>query len=1116
MSFKEFKPSSFAIDNSTSIYLVTVLLTLIGVYSYLSLPKEQFPEVEIPTFTVVTIYAGASPEDVENLITRPIEQELKGIDGVDEISSISKQATSVITVEFETSKAQLVAQQEVNDAVDKARSELPQQLTEEPEVQDLDPSDQPIMNINLSGDFDLVQLKGYADEIQDEVESLIGINEVEIVGALEQEIQINVDLAKMKATGLTFNSIRQAVATKNVTISAGGIDMGSVERSVRVDAEIDSAAQLNDLVIQNPQGREVYLKNIAEITSGFADRESYARLNGRTVITLNVKKQGGANLIEASDRTVTAINELQATQFPDGLDITFTGDRSDDTRESVANLFNTVIMGFFFVVLVLMFIMGIQNAIFVGLAIPLSSLIAFAVMPTLDFSINIVVLFALILGLGIVVDNAIVIVENIYRFITTKDYGKVEAAKRAAGEIALPVITGTLTTMAPFVPLLFWGGIIGKFMVYLPITLILTLTASLAVALFMNPVFAVSFMEKEDGEKNANGDTESKNSLWITAGILAGIAVIFYLIGSWFMANLLIFMFLLYLLAEFVLKPAIGKFNASVLPGIQKRYNNSIAWLLKGRRPWYTLGGAVAGLVLSVVLLGIASPKVVFFAETPPNFVYIYTTMPVGTDLEETNKITQEIEEQVYDEIGRNNPDIKSVISNVAVGAASRSDMDKTPSDNKSKISISFVEYQDRVGDRNTTEMLEDIRANISGIPGADIVVEQEESGPPAGKPINIEVSGDDYDRLISLSSRFRNYIQQQGIAGIENLKSDLQTNNPEIIIDIDNVKANSYGVSNAQIGRQIRTALLGEPISTYREGEDEYDITLRLQEEDRSSITDLMNMDITTPQGKIPISAVANLRYTSSIGSINRIDLERVVTLSSNVTEGYNANEINAQIRSSLQDFNVPEGYSVQLTGEQEEQAETINFLGVALIAAVGLIFLILVLQFNSIGKSLIIMSQVLFSLIGVFLGFAIFGMDVSVVLTGMGIIAVAGIVVKNGIILVDYIDIMRDEGLSLAEAVIEGGATRLNPVLLTAASTILGLIPLAIGLNIDFYGLFASLDPNIFFGGDNAAFWGALAWTIIFGLAFATLLTLFLVPSMYYIGAKTKQKVKKKFNNS
>lgn len=1115
MSFKEFTPSSLAIENRTSVYLVTVLITLMGIYSYLTLPKEQFPEVEIPTFTVVTIYAGASPEDVENLITRPIEKELKAIDGVDEISSVSKQATSVITVEFETSKEQLVAQQEVNDAVEKARSELPQQLTQEPEVNDLNPSDQPIMNINLSGDYDLEELKTYADEIQDDVESLTGINEVEIVGALEKEIQINMDLAKMQSTGITFADVRQAVASRNVTISAGGIDMGRVERSVRVVGEVDSAAQLTDLVLQNTRGQEVYLKDIAEIKSGFADRESYARLNGETVITLNVKKQTGANLIEASDRTQQAVRQLQDTQFPEGLNITFTGDRSDDTRESVANLFNTVIMGFFFVVLVLMFIMGIQNAIFVGLAIPLSSLIAFAVMPALDFSINIVVLFALILGLGIVVDNAIVIVENIYRFITTKDYDKIEAAKRASGEIALPVITGTLTTIAPFVPLLFWGGIIGKFMVYLPITLILTLTASLVVALIMNPVFAVSFMEKEDKEKNGTNDAASRKSLWITAGVLGGIAVVFYLIGSWFIANLLIFMFLLYLLAQFVLKPAIAKFNETTLPWVQDRYHDTIQWVLQGRRPWYTLGGTVVGLILSIVLLGIVSPKVVFFAETPPNFVYIYNTMPAGTDLDVTNQVTQEIEDRVYEVIGQNNPNVKSVISNVAVGAAAPTDMDKTPSANKSKVSVSFVEYQNRTGDRSTQEILEEIRENMDGIPGAEIVVEQEQSGPPAGKPINIEISGDSYEQLVDLTREFQSYIQQQDIAGIEQLKSDLQVNNPEIIIDIDNVKANSYGLSNARLGGKIRTALLGEPISTYREGEDEYDITLRLQESDRQNITDLMNMEVATPQGEIPISAMADVRYTSSYGSINRIGLERVVTLSSNVEEGYNANEINGQIRTALQDFEVPEGYSIQLTGEQEEQAETINFLGVALVAAIGLIFLILVSQFNSIGKALIIMSQVVFSLIGVFIGFATFGMDISVVLTGMGIIAVAGIVVKNGIILIDYIDIMRAEGNKLKDAVIEGGAIRLNPVLLTAASTILGLIPLAIGLNIDFYGLFASISPNIYFGGDNAAFWGALAWTIIFGLAFATFLTLVLVPSMYYIGAQTKAKVKEKFGS-
>jgi multidrug efflux pump subunit AcrB len=1109
MSFKEFKISSLSIDNRTTVYLLTVLVTLMGVFSYLTLPKEQFPEVQIPTFNIVTIYAGASPADVENLITRPIEQELKGIDAVDEISSVSKQATSVITIEFETSKDQLVAQQEVNDAVEKARSELPQQLTQEPSVDDINPSDQPILNVNLSGNYDIVDLKQYAKDIQDKVESLQGINEAQIVGGLEREIQINTDMAKMQATGITFPQISQAVAQKNVTISGGGLDLGRMEHAVRVDGKVDSAHHLKNMILQNARGSDVYLKDIAEITGGFADRESYARLAGKPVITLNVKKQGGANLIEATDRTRAAIQEMQQSTLPEGLDITYTGDRSDDTRKSVSNLFNTVIMGFLFVVLVLMFIMGVENAIYVGLAIPLSSLIAFAVMPSLGFSINIVVLFALILGLGIVVDNAIVIVENIYRYINEGTYSKVEAAKRAAGEIALPVITGTLTTIAPFVPLLFWGGIIGKFMVYLPITMILTLVASLVVALVMNPVFAASFMEEEDGN-GTDADHDGDNTgLWIGGGIFAALAGIFYLFGNFFMGNLLIFLYGLYLLERFVLKPLIAKFNDSVLPRIQENYKAAIAWILQGNRPWYTLGAAIAGLVMSVVLLGIASPKVVFFSESQPNFVYIYNQMPVGTDLETTNEVTKEIEDRVYEVIGRDNPVVKSVISNVAVGAAAPSDMDKTQSANKSKVSISFVDYQYRQG-VSTQKILNDIRNNLKGIPSAEIVVEQEQSGPPTGKPVNIEIAGEDFDQLVGLSNKLQNFIASQDIAGIEELKSDLQVNNPEILVDIDEVKANSYNINNAQLGNQIRTALLGVPVSTFREGEDEYDITLRAQEEDRSNITRLMNMQVPTSGGMIPISAVADAEYTKSYGSINRIDLQRVVTLSSNVLEGYNANEINAQIRTALQDFEVPEGYSVALTGQQEDQAETMNFLSVALVAAVLLIFLTLVAQFNSIGKPVIIMSQVVFSLIGVFIGFATFGMNISVVLTGMGIIAVAGIVVKNGIILVDYTDILRNEGKELREAVIEGGRVRLNPVILTAASTILGLFPLAIGLNIDFYGLFASLDPNIYFGGDSAAFWGALAWTIIFGLGFATLLTLFLVPSMYYIGVQSKQKFK------
>ncbi|MEP1151518.1 MAG: efflux RND transporter permease subunit [Balneola sp.] len=1116
MKFKEFKISSLAINNRTSVYLLTVLITLIGVYSYIALPKESFPEVEIPIFNVVTIYAGASPSDIENVITRPIEKELKGLDGIKEITSVSKQATSIISIEFTTNKDKLVAQQEVSDAVDKARAELPAQLTQEPLVNDFNLDDQPILNINLSGNFDLVELKEFADEIQDQVESLSDVNEAEIIGALEREVQINVDLHKMQASGITFNDISLAVNNKNMTISAGQLDLGSMERSVRVDGEIEGAEDLQNLIIKNSNNDKVYLKDIASIVNGFADRESYASLNGEPVITINVKKKSGGNLIETSEATLAIIQDLKENQFPEQLIITTTGDQSQDTKDSVSNLFNTVILGFFFVVIVLMFIMGVQNAVFVGLAIPLSSIIAFAVMPLMDFSINIVVLFALILGLGIVVDNAIVIVENIYRHISKGELSKVDAAKKAAGEIALPVVTGTLTTIAPFFPLLFWTGIIGKFMFYLPVTLILTLVASLFVALVMNPVFAVSFMDETNDPINGNGKEHKSNKfLWAASAVILVLSALFYVTGGILVANILVFIYLLWLSERFILKPLIRKFNKSVLPKLERSYHNSIEWLLVGKRPWFTLMGASGFLIFSFFLLGIVSPKVVFFPEGEPNFVYVYNELPAGTNLEETNRINKIIEDRVYEVIGRDNPIVKSVISNVAVGANPTGSIDPTPSANKSKVSVEFVDFQYREG-ASTQELLNEIRDNVQGIPGTIITVEKEQNGPPTGKPINIEVSGEEFDEIITLTSKVKAHINSQNIAGIEELRSDLQVTNPEVIVDIDTEKANRYGLSNVQIGNTIRTALLGIPISTYKEAEEEYDVTLRLQLSDRSNITDLMNMTISTPSGNIPISAVATPRLETSFGAINRIDLDRVATLSSNVLTGYNANEINTEIRSALENFEIPQGYEVNLTGEQEEQAETGQFLIAALLSAVGLIFLILVMQFNSIGKAVIIMSQIGYSLIGVFIGFSAFGMDISVVLTGMGIIAVAGIVVKNGIILIDYIDLQRKEGASLKDAVIEGGSTRLNPVILTAASTILGLIPLAIGLNIDFYGLFASFEPNIYFGGDNASFWGPLAWTIIFGLGFGTLLTLFLVPSMYYIGVNTKAWFKDKTNRT
>ncbi len=798
MNFKEFKLSSLAINNSTTVYLLTVLITIIGAFAYIVLPKESFPEVEIPIFNVVTIYAGASPSDIENVITRPIEQELKGIDGIDKISSVSKQAVSIITVEFVTEKNKLVAQQEVNDAVDKARAELPLNLTQEPQVNDFNLDDQPIININLSGNYDLVELKKFADEIQDRLESLPDVNEAEIVGALEREIQINVDLNKMLANNLTFNDIRTAVTSKNVTISAGQIDIGPSERSVRVDGEIDQPQELETLIIKNKYGDPVYLKDIATIVDGFADRESYASLNGEPVVTVNVKKKSGGNLIETSEASIAIVEELQETQFPQDLKVTITGDRSETTRDSVSNLFNTVILGFFFVVLVLMFIMGVQNAVFVGLAIPLSSLIAFAVMPPLDFSINIVVLFALILGLGIVVDNAIVVVENIYRYVTKSELSKVDAAKKAVGEIAVPVIAGTLTTIAPFFPLLFWSGIIGKFMIYLPITLILTLVASLLVALVMNPVFAVSFMNDDEDHLTQKKEHDHRFIL-IISGVMVVLAGIMYLSGGIFLANLLVFIYLLWVSEKYVLQPLIRKFNHSVLPRLEKYYHDILQFILVGKRPWIILGSTVIFLLFSFYLLGIFTPKIVFFPENEPNFVYVYNEMPAGTDLDETYRVTKLIEERVYNVIGENNPIVKSVISNVAIGANPSQSIDPTPSPTKSKVTVEFVDFQYRNG-VSTKDLLTEIRNKLQGIPGTIITVEKETAGPPTGKPINIEIKGPDVEQIIVLSNQFKKHIESLNIPGIEELRSDLQVNNPEIIVDVDHEKANLFGINNAQL----------------------------------------------------------------------------------------------------------------------------------------------------------------------------------------------------------------------------------------------------------------------------------------------------------------------------
>lgn len=1114
--YKEFRPSSWAIDNKVTVFILSAIIILAGFSVYNSIPKEQFPEIVIPTVYVSTVYPGTSPADMENLVTKPIEKEIKGISGIKKLTSSSLQDFSNVIVEFDTEVDVAIAKQKVKDAVDKARSELPNDLPREPTVLEIDLSEIPIMFVNLSGNIDLSRLKDFAEDLKDEMEAIRTVNRVDMVGALEREVQIDVDMYKMQAAKITMDDIERAIKYENMTISGGSINTGEMKRAIRIVGEFSAVRDLNNIIVTSMPGTPVYLKDIATITDGFKEQESFARLNGENVITLNVIKRSGENLISTADDIRALLDELRG-DLPEELKITITGDQSTFTRTTVHDLTNTIIIGFILVTLVLMFFMGTTNAMFVGLSVPLSSFLAFLFMPSIDFTMNMIVLFSLLMALGVVVDDAIVVVENIHRLFGNGRRKIKDAAKMAAGEIFLPVLAGTLTTIAPFLPLAFWTGVVGKFMYFLPITLILTLTASLFVAYIINPVFAVQFMKAEEVVPTAATLKRKKRSLQLVSLGLAAAAAISYLLGSVGIGNFLIFVVGVLWLNRYILTPAIIRFQEKGWPKAQVAYERLIRWALRGHNPKFILGGTVLTFVGTILLTiwaaQIGRLKVDFFPNGDPNFVYVYISTPVGSDQTLTDSVTRVVEGRVATVLGHNNPLVESVIANVTIGAGDPMSGDRSAAPNKGKVTVAFVEFARRDGAK-TQPVLNEIREAVKGIAGVEIAVDKEQNGPPTGKPINIEVSGDDFDVLGATASGLKKYLDSLGIAGVEELKSDLEASKPELLIVIDRERAQREGLSTAQIGAEVRAAVFGKEVSKFRDANDEIPIQLRYDEVNRKDVDRLINARITYRDmnaggaiRQIPLSSVATIAYTTSYGSIKRKNQKRVVTLSSNVLGGFTANQVVADINKQLANFPVPEGYSIEMTGEQEDQAESGRFLSNALLISVGLIFMILVIQFNSINKTLIILSEILLSIIGVLLGFIITGMNMSVVMSGIGIVALAGIVVKNGILIVEYTDVMLAKpGTSLKEAIVQAGKIRMTPVMLTAFSTILGLIPLAIGLNIDFGSLFTALNPKIFFGGDSVTFFGPLSWTIIFGLAFATFLTLVLVPVMYYVSYRNQ----------
>ena len=1122
---KEFKLSSLSIDNGTSVFVLMFIIIILGVSTYNAIPKEQFPEVTLNQIFINTPHFGNSAVDIENLITRPIEKELQSIAGIDKITSTSIQDFSVIVAEFDTDEDIDDALRKVKDAVDKAKSELPDDLKTDPNVFDVDLSQLPIMTINLSGAYTNDELKEYGEYLEDKIEDLSEVSDVTIKGSLDREVKIDVDLYAAQSRQISFRDISMAISRENITMSGGEINKNDFRRAIRIIGEFTNIDQIKNLIVKSEQGLPIYLRDIADVSFGYQDRVSYARSGGLPVVSLDVIKRKGENLLSASDKIKEIVAKAKIEKLPEQMKVSIFNDQSIQTRDQVANLENSIIFGMLLVILVLLFFLGIRNATFVGVAIPFSMLLGFIVVGMLGYTLNMMILFGMIMALGMLVDNGIVVIENIYRH-RQEGYSPFEAAKRGTGEVAIPIIASTATTLAAFLPLAFWPGLMGSFMKFLPITLIIVLTSSLFVGLVINPVLASYFMKLEDHSI----ETKKKNRriALITSGIMLLIAIITHLMGILAFRNLLGFAILIVLVNTFVFNYIAEVFQGKFLPWLENLYNKIVHFAL--RVPILTLLGTVALFVLSLIVLGLSKPKVDFFPVNDPMYVNAFVDLPLGKDIEYTNKVMKQLEVKVIEALKPFEPIVEEVLTQIGENTADpNGPPEPGASPNKARLTVSFVPDKER-GDLSSKDALIAVREAVKGIPGVKVAVEGDKKGPPTGKPINLELRAENIDTLLTTSAAIIAYINSQNIGGIEELKADVELNKPQLIIHIDREAARRYEISTGQIASEIRTAVFGEEASKYKLGEDEYPIQIRLAEKYRNNIDDLLSQKITFRNpangriAQVPISAVASIEYGATYSSIKRKDLQRVVTVYSNVEENYNANEIVAQLKGIMQTYPLPKGVTYTFSGEQEEQAKAMAFLNRAFMIALMAIFFILVAQFNSVLTPVIIVLSIVFSTIGVFLGYAFSGDNFVIIMTGMGIISLAGIVVNNAIVLIDYVEISlaqkkKDLGIAPNESlpidefknvIAHAGAVRLRPVLLTAITTILGLLPMALGININFTTLVTHLDPEYYRGGDSADFWAPMSWTVIYGLTFATFLTLIVVPVLYYSFNRTTKWVK------
>ncbi len=1135
---KGFGLTTLAVKNAKTVFLIAVVIIIGGMGAYQTMPKENFPELKIPEIYIGIAKPGSSPKYMSEKISKAIEKEIGGIKLVDEINSNSVHGYTTIRVKFDFKMPVDEALGKVKDAVDQARTKTDfPKLPTEPNIFELDPSQMPILNINLRSENSAV-LKGVAEDLEKKIEELSEISEVDIRGLPEQEMRIEVDPIKAQSVNVTIDDIENAVKAENQTIPGGEILMDDVRKTIRIEGEYKNAEELKKTVIKQDEFMPVHLEDVADVFFGNSDTTSYAREFGTSVVMLDIKKQGGENLLVASSKINDIIEEAKKDgTIPKSVDISLTNDQSNVTRDMVSNLENSIIFGIILVVGVLLFFLGLRNALFVGIAIPLSMLMSFLILNAMGITLNVMVLFSLVLALGMLVDNGIVIVENIYRYMDEGN-SAYKSVIEGVGEVAWPIISSTATTVAAFIPLALWPGIIGEFMKFLPMTLMIVLASSLFVALVINPVLAVTYMKVQQVKPK-------RAKVFLYSLLFAAIGIFFILFGWISLGNLCVFVGILLIVNLFVFLPGTEIFQNRFLPRLERIYERFLRFAIIGKRPIFFLLGTVGLLFGSIILFAIFPPKVEFFPNNEPQYVNIFISHPIGTDISVTNKTTLSIEkdlntilEEYMDAddttgIPEDQRVIKSIISQVGEGTSDPAQgvsMGNTP--HKARITVNFAEFQYRKGIK-TSDILKKIQSGLKGRYTADIEITaaKNEQGPPQGAPINIEVTGrGDYSKLISESEKIRTYLDRKNVKGVEKLKLNVDANRPEIPIKVDRDQIRKLNASTYKVGMALRKSLLGQDVSTYTTNGETHDIVVRFNSNNRNNINSLLDqrMIFRNNKGKlmnIPIrSVIEKPEESNSYSAVIRKDQIPQVSITSNVTEGFNANEVVKKLKEEMNEYekegNLSKDVNYRFAGQQDEQAKEMAFLSKALLIALFLVLLIIVSQFNSYSAPTVILLSVVLSLIGVFLGLVISRQNFVVIMTMIGIISLAGVVVNNAIVLIDYTNSLRkrrreelglkdDELLSnedLLDCTIQGGKTRLRPVLLTAITTVLGLIPLAIGFNIDFFGLFSSYDPNIFLGGDNNMFFAPMAWTIIYGLTFATFLTLVILPSVYLLAYKFK----------